>query len=69
MRIVFAIAILALAGCASATDREQQACAKLGITPNDDRFWTCMQHMEEVRQANMARSMGMMSVGAGMMQH
>jgi hypothetical protein len=63
MRIALAIAVLVLAGCVSATDREQQACAKLGITPNDDRFWTCMQHMEAQRQANKAASMQMLQTG------
>lgn len=59
MRLVL-LAILALTACAPT---EQQACASMGYEPGDPGFWTCMDHMERGREANMAGSAAMLQMG------
>jgi hypothetical protein len=62
------LGLLALGACTPPEVKEQQACARLGITPDDDRFWTCMQHMEAIRESHIRASREMLGAGTTLLQ-
>lgn len=66
--LVAVLLAFALAACASTEVREQQACARWGITPDDPRFFACMDRMEAVHQTNVAASLGMLGAGTALLQ-
>ncbi len=67
-KISLLLCLLTIAACTSVEVKEQAACERMGITPDNPRFDSCMDRMEMRRQANMAASLGMMNAGAGLLQ-
>ena len=63
-----AMGLLVLGACTPPEVKEQQACARLGITSDDDRFWTCMQHMEAIRELHINASRAMLGAGTTLLQ-